>query len=198
MDLKLSQQLVMTPQLQLAIKLLGTPTTELGALLAAWCADHPGTLAERAPGEPNPVELESDEDGATWAALAEPPEPRFTGAADVWIFGNPPQVRANAGAVPRLVAVGGDRGAAWILRALRQRAKTYETVVRAVVAMRPQLATSLEPAALEPVAIRAIAEAIGMHESTVSRVGSAARFHNLHGVIAFVPGRAKLGFSRLE
>ncbi|MEO8705612.1 MAG: hypothetical protein ABI867_36615 [Kofleriaceae bacterium] len=193
-DLKLSQQLVMTPQLQLAIKLLGTPTTELAALLAAWCADHPGTLTERDPDEPNPVELE-DEEGPLWTALAEPPEPRFTGTPDVWIFGNPPQVRANAAAVPRLVAVADDPGARWILRAVRQRAKTYETVVRAVVAMRPQLATSLAPNTLEPVAIRAVAEAIGMHESTVSRVGSAVRFHNLHGVIAFAPRRSKLAFA---
>ena len=42
---RLSQQLVMTPQLQLAIRLLATPARELPAIIAEWRAAHPGARA---------------------------------------------------------------------------------------------------------------------------------------------------------
>jgi DNA-directed RNA polymerase specialized sigma54-like protein len=203
--LKLSQQLVMTPQLQMAIRLLATPTTELFAMVATWRAEHPGAVDELAVGEIDPydaVELESaaDDERPPWLFVDEEPLPPLGGPPiDAWVFGNPPQVRANPRAFPRLKIVSDDRDAkreaAWLVRSLRQRAKTYEAVVRAAVELRPAVAISLAPDKLEPMTVRAIAEVVGMHESTITRVVSSCRFQTMHGAITFVHKRGKLAFS---
>jgi len=179
--IKLSQQLVMTPQLQLAIKLLATPSQELAALIAPTPGIEPAE-----PGDPDPLQTPNDEElelqtetGVTpWSFLIERPAELAPAEADVWIFGNPPVARANRAVLPRLRGTG--RDAAWLLRALRQRSKTYERVVEALLEARPQLAVAAGP--IEPVPLRHVAETIGMHESTIMRVCSACRIQNLHGV----------------
>jgi DNA-directed RNA polymerase specialized sigma54-like protein len=72
------------------------------------------------------------------------------------------------------------------------RAKTYERVVGDVLAQRPNLATALDPTFLPAVKIRDIAEHIGMHESTITRVAGAVQFRTLHGLWAFEVAKGKL------
>jgi hypothetical protein len=178
--IKLSQQLVMTPQLQMAIRLLATPSSELAALIAPTPGVEPAE-----PGDPDPLQMPNDEElelqtetGVTpWSFLLERPAALPEADADVWIFGNPPVARANRAVLPRLRGTG--RDAAWLFRALRQRSKTYERVVEALLEARPQLAIA---GTIAPVPIRQMAAKIGMHESTITRVCSACRVQNLHGV----------------
>ncbi len=192
-ELALSKMLVMTPQLQLAIKLLSTPSAELPALVDEWRASHPGCAEELPPGAPDPAEERERED-----APDEPPfqlldaAPLPTVVADVWIFGDGPEVRANGRAFPRLVAIGDSTEARWFVRALRQRARTYEKVVRALVTLRPEV---VEGKLAKKIALRALAEAVGMHESTISRVAVACTFQTPHGVFGFT-GKQQLGIAR--
>ena len=207
--LKLSQQLVMTPQLQLAIRLLSTPTHELAAVLVSWHDAHPGVLVELSPGEPDPYDDEdrrmTEDDGGTWTPLREhspfaaaaPPAPTSGGPfvpvfatapmpapsrADVWVSGDPPRAKANGRAFPRYRIATDDkdeaREARWLLRALRQRARTYAKVVQGVVDLRR--AGDADPTR------RAVAEAIGMHESTIERVIAACRFETAGGMFRLV------------
>jgi hypothetical protein len=206
---QLDQQLVMTPQLQLAIRLLGTPTRELPALIADWQVDHPGAVEELLPGEADPydereLELAAEEEIEPWFYFEE--EPFLPLGADVWVFGNPPRARANGRALPRLKAVFDDRTmtrsaadvrqATWLVRGLRQRARTFERITGAIVAARPQLAIAPDPALLAPVKVREVAEAVGMHESTIRRVVAVCRFQTLHGVTSFALSGDSIGFRR--
>jgi hypothetical protein len=199
--LKLSQQLVMTPQLQLAIRLLGTPTRELGAVLESWLAEHPGAVEELPIGALDPGdEAEragvADIDVEPWFYPADGDEPLSSEGTDVWIWGNPPRARSTPRGAPRWVIVATEpdakRAAAWLVRALRMRAKTYERVVGDVLVQRPNLATALDPTFLPAVKIRDIAERIGMHESTITRVAGAVQFRTLHGLWAFEVAKGKL------
>src|SRR5688572_21236611 len=110
-QLELSKQLVMTPQLQMAIKMLSMSQDELFAMVADWSDKHPGAIAELEPGDPEPISQEeqelADEQGIQpWAFLAEPPPlPAASPRPDVFVFGNPPQARANPAATPRVKAV---------------------------------------------------------------------------------------------
>ncbi len=202
-------QLVMTPQLQTAIRLLATPARALPALIAEWQASHPGSIAELEVGEPDPYdererELAAEEQVEPFFYHDDEPFPQL--GADVWVFGNPPEARANGRGLPRLKAVFDDaaltrsaadvRQASWLVRGLRQRARTYEHVVAAVLRVRPQLATAPDPAEVEPVTVELVAEAVGMHESTIRRVAAACRFQTLHGVMRFVAQGKRLGFAR--
>lgn len=202
-------QLAITPQLQLAIRVLGMPTSALPQLLASWHDEYPGTIAELAPGEVDPYdererELAVEEGTAPWFYFDEEPLPQL--GADVWIFGDPPAVRANGRAHPRMKVAFDDsamtrsaidaRRASWLVRALRQRARTFEAVVAAVVARRPELATAPDPSGLPPVGLREIAGAVGMHESSIRRVVSVCRFQTPHGVMRFVATSAAAGFAR--
>jgi len=202
---KLAQQLVMTPQLQLAIRLLSTPTHELAAALAPWHAAHPGVLVELSADEPDPYDDEdrriTEDDGGTWTpfrehspfAAAPAPAPASGGVyvpvfataaasppsrADVWVSGEPPRAEANGRAFPRLRVATDDkdqaREARWLLRALRQRARTYAKIVQGVVDLRR--ANGEDPTR------RQVAEAIGMHESTIERVIAACRFETADGM----------------
>src|SRR5438552_1667030 len=72
--------------------------------------DHPGALADLAPGEVDPLdeqelELAAEAGQPPWYFNAETPLPALELVPDVWVFGNPPQARANPGAVPRIKAV---------------------------------------------------------------------------------------------
>jgi sigma-54-like protein len=220
-ELKLSQQLVMTPQLQLAIKLLGTPTRDLPALIEPQVAAYGAALAPLRPGEPDPLieamaETYADDGVDAWAPRDDSPFPRATPhaptgglyvpiaielgdpapaidtRADVWIFGQPPQARANGRAFPRYRLVDASaREAAWLLRALFQRARTYERVVAAVLALRPALATG---GPFAPVSKRDVGEAVGMHESTIGRVFAAVRFATADAVFGFAGDKAGRAF----
>lgn len=191
---KLSEALVMTPQLQLAIKLIATPSRDLP--VGQWFIDVPG-LEELSAGEADPMDVEEPSNAAgreepEWYAAIESPLPTLAEVADVWVFGNPPQARANRHAYPRLKAT--TKEAKWLLRSLRQRAKTYEKIVQAILDLRPQLAVCPEPPTLEAVPFKDIAEAVGMHESTIERTSHACRIQNLHGIVALEKKGKKLTF----
>jgi len=186
-QLDLAKQLVMTPQLQLAIKLLATRSRELPDVIAPWLAEHAAALAPLAEGEPDPA---ADGDEEPLALLDRSP---FDAGddADVWVLGEPPRAHANGRAFPRYRVVGDSRDAAWLVRALRQRARTYLRVVQAAVDLRPALAGP-DPAAAEPFGARELAKALELHESTIQRVAAACRFRTLHGVYAFATKKTKL------
>ncbi len=201
---------VMTPQLHLALRLLATPLDELPAMLAEWQAKHPGAVAPLASGEVDPYdarerELVAEEPGfQPFFYHDEEPFPQL--GADVWVFGNPPRARANGRALPRLKAVFDEaamsrsaadaRQASWLIRALRQRARTYEQIVGAVLGIRPRLAVAPDPSQVDPVTFGVIAEIVEMHESTIRRVAAACRFQTLHGVMRFTGNGKWLGFAR--
>lgn len=207
--LHLSPQLVMTPQLQMAIRLLATPTSALPAMIADWQEAHPGAVAALEPGEVDPYdererELAAEDGIEPFFYFDEEPLPQR--GADVWVFGDPPRARVNGRVQPRLKAVFDDaamsrsaadvRQASWLVRGLRQRARTYEQVVAAVLSIRPALATAADPAEVEPVSLRFVAEAVALHESTIRRVAAACRFQTPHGVARFTAERDALGFAR--
>lgn len=206
-DRKLSQQLVMTPQLQMAIRMLSMTQDELFTMIAEWRESHPGVITELAPGDPEPVSQaeqdEADELGIPiWRFLAEPPLPAAAPRPDVWVFGNPPQARANPSAAPRITAVFDDatisrsaadvREGAWLARAVRQRAKTMERIVAALLELRPQLAIALEPDKLASVGVSELAENIGLHDSTIKRVVPVLRYQSIHGVVQLVEAKGKV------
>lgn len=203
--------LVMTPQLRLAVRLVGVPTRELPALIAEWQAQHPDAIEELAPGEADPEDAREREladagelGDAPWSYLDEEPFPQL--GADVWVFGNPPRARANGRGMPRYKAIFNDRTltrsaadvreASWFVRSLRQRARTFEKITAVIVGLRPQLAVAPDPSELPPVKVREVAEAVGMHESTIRRVVAACRFQTLHGVMGFVERKSAIGFRR--
>ncbi len=66
--------------------------------------------------------------------------------------------------------------------------------MQAVVDQRLLLGVTLDPEKVEPVAMRGLAETIGMHESTLERVSRAVRFQNLHLLVVTKRGK-KLGFT---
>jgi DNA-directed RNA polymerase specialized sigma54-like protein len=194
----------MTPQLQMAIRMLAMTQDELFAMVADWRANHPGAIADLVPGDPEPVGAEEQDDFdergiPIWTVLAEPPLPAAMPRPDVWVFGNPPQARANPSASPRIKAVFDDatisrsaadvREASWLARAVRQRARTMEKVVAAIVQLRPQVAIALEPDKLAPASVQAVADAIGFHESTIKRVVPVTRYQTIHGVVQLVEAR---------
>jgi DNA-directed RNA polymerase specialized sigma54-like protein len=206
-DPKLTKMLVMTPQLQQAIRMLSMTQDELFAMVEEWRANHPGTLADLEPGEPDPLSPEeqamADESGSPpWTYLTEPPLPPANPRPDVWVFGNPPQARANPAAVPRVKPIFDDesitrsaqdvREASWLARAIRQRARVMEKVVGQLAHAQPQLAVSIEPDKLEGVSVRDVAEAIGMHESTIKRIAPNTRYQTIHGVVQLVESKGKL------
>lgn len=197
----------MTPQLQMAVRMIAMTQEELFAMVEDWRALHPGAIADLAPGDPEPISQEeqdnADETGApVWTFLAEPPLPPATPRPDVWVFGNPPQARANPAAGPRITAVFDDaamsrsaadvREASWLARSVRQRAKTMERVVAAVLQLRPQMAIALEPEKIEPVSVREVADAAGFHESTIERVVPVCRYQTIHGVVQLVVAKQRV------
>lgn len=71
----------------------------------------------------------------------------------------------------------------WLLKALDQRAKTILSVSKELV-KRQQLFFTYGPLYLEPMCLKDISDAIGMHESTVSRVTSGKYILTEFGVFA--------------
>lgn len=206
---QLGQHLAMTPQLQLALRLLATPTRALPAMISEWQEAHPGSVIELEHGEADPYDAQERELAAEngfepFFYFDEEPLPQL--GADVWVFGDPPRARANGRGLPRFKAVFDDaamtrsaidvRQASWLVRGLRQRARTYEKIVGTVLSIRPQLATAPDPALIEPVTIRLVSESLEMHESTIRRAAAVCRFQTVHGVMRFTSEGGKLGFER--
>ncbi len=230
MKLSLTTKLVMTPHLQLAIKLLATPSHALAALVAGAMADRPGLLEELPPDVRDPsddleIARAADEGRPPWFFLDDSPFAAVAAAplipvlpiglfsaptpprvapddADVWMFGDPVEVRANGRASPRYQIVPGAskdhaREAQWLLFALRQRSRTFERVVGALVAAQPAIAGSVDGADVAATPIRAIAEAIEMHESTITRAASVCTFRTRHGVFALVTDKRGISVRRI-
>jgi RNA polymerase sigma-54 factor len=88
--------------------------------------------------------------------------------------------------------------AKWLIGALEQRAKSTLAVARAIVAAQP---TFFEAGAdfLVPLTLRTVAETVGLHESTVSRVVSGKFMQTPYGVVPlrqfFASGVASAGGS---
>lgn len=81
--------------------------------------------------------------------------------------------------------------AGWLVRALRQRARTILRVGRAIFA-RQRAFLDAGPQALAPLTLREVAEAVGLHESTVSRAiagKSVATPHGVHALKYFFTAR---------
>jgi len=185
-ELKLSQQLVMTPQLQMAIKMLQTSTGDLHTMLDNIAGLEPAMLDDPDLLQPSSEEMAAEqEDGRVpWSF-----DVTVHGSGDVSIVGDPPVARAVRGVLP-YVRVKQDadaeqkREALWFARAMRQRARTYELFTATLLARRPSLATATSPADVEPVKVRELAEEMGMHESTITRVATGIRIENSRGVLS--------------
>jgi DNA-directed RNA polymerase specialized sigma54-like protein len=197
--LKLAQQLVMTPQLQMAIRLLGMPLAQLRDDLPELVASNP-PLEVRARSA-TPI-------GPFSAAIDGPVVPELF----VWREEQTMRVVANDGPYPTFSVYGHDlplmldpstdaeseplqghtaeevafaRNALWLCRALQQRARTYVKLGQALVtAFGPAVfvdATTEQPR----IKTRDIAERMGMHESTVTRmVGSKQTLRSERGDVA--------------
>jgi DNA-directed RNA polymerase specialized sigma54-like protein len=202
-QIKLAQQLTMTPQLQLAIRLLSTPSGDLNAMLD----DLHGL--ESTTGHVDPLLEASDEERAVAAEEGTPVwefelprPPGFTAGADVWIHGDPPIARACREALPHMrlaehASPDDAQKAAWFIRGLRQRAKTYERLVGALLASRPNLATIDDPQHFIPVPLRELAEATGLHESTITRAAAGCRIETPpHHVFLLTSSKHGIGIAR--
>jgi hypothetical protein len=181
--LRMANQLVMTPQLQMAIRLLSTPSADVAALIAS----TPGLALE--PSSPDPLRQlftrDEDDDGPPWEFRELPSDV----TADVWLDGNPPRALANRRALPDIRVTEPTRDAQWVVRALVQRARTFERVVGALAQLRPQLAIAMSADEITPVKPRDIAEAIGLHESTVARVAQACTLQTRRGIRKLVASK---------
>jgi DNA-directed RNA polymerase specialized sigma54-like protein len=174
-ELKLGQQLVMTPQLQMAIRLLGLPLPKLLLELPE--------MVKKAP----PLETIAREVGDTGfevcvsndlVVTANDAYPTFSiyGAHVPLTFEPPADEDADSdlmpkGHTPEEIAFA--RDAMWLLRAIRQRARSFVKLGRALVALSPPGVFTDEGVEPTKIKLRAVAEAVGMHESTLSRMTSA-------------------------
>ena len=169
----------MPPQLQLAIRLLSTPSSELAGIAAG----VKGVVASDT-GDDLLARVVEDDDSA-WRFHELPAH--VTG--DVWVDGNPPVALANRRVLPQLgfapdATTDDLRNAQWFLRSLGRRASTFERIVGELARARPTLATALTPIDVDPVPVRALVEAAGLHESTIERAVRACRVENRHRVFA--------------
>lgn len=88
------------------------------------------------------------------------------------------------------------RAASWLVRALRDRARTYEAVVRAIVELRPLIATVHEPRAVAPVPLAAVAARSRLDVDLVRRCAAALRFRTPVVVVAMALDDDRLAFRR--
>ena len=160
---RLSSALVMTPQLQLAIRLLGATPRELAALVEHEAAENPALEFIPAPVDAlGDAVIASVEEGRLMARslaavrLAEPTE----GATDDQ-----------------------RKSAEWLVHALEQRERT---VLRVVEALLERQRDYLNGNRERPVSLtrRVIAEALGIHESTVTRIVERKALCCARGVVA--------------
>ncbi|MCC6593243.1 MAG: RNA polymerase factor sigma-54 [Xanthomonadales bacterium] len=104
-----------------------------------------------------------------------------------------PRLRVNDHYVSLLRRCGRDEGSAlrgqlqearWLLKSLEQRDQTVLKVARVIVG-RQQDYFERGPEAMKPMVLREVAEEIGMHESTVSRVTTRKYMHTPRGTLEF-------------
>ncbi len=205
---------------QLVGELLATPTSDLLSLIDTWCADHPGCVSPLGARDLDPLDREELEAAAREsrpAFMFVDEEPLPPPHADIWVYGDPVVVRANPRSVPRLRVLTDDpdapavfpdgsrerlartdqlRAASWLVRGLRDRARTYEAVVRAIVELRPEIAKVHEPKAVPAVDLAALAERCALDIETVRRSVSGMRFQTPVTPISAVLTGERLSFRR--
>ncbi len=205
---------------QLVGELLATPTADLLSLIDNWCAEHPGCVSPLGAREIDPLdheetELAARENRPAFMFIDEEPLP--PPHADIWVYGDPVVVRANARAVPRLRVLTDDpdsppvfpdgsrerlgrndqlRAATWLVRGLRERARTYETLVRALVELRPAIVATEDPEVVEPVELSRLASRSGIEPATVRRSVTAMRFRTPVMVVAVALEGDRISFTR--
>jgi RNA polymerase sigma-54 factor len=196
--------------LQLAQLEAGTPGRDLALLIAR---DHLQAVADRDLGALRRA-LGVDEDALQGAlALVRACHPRpgsaFEGAQpeyvvpDVFVRRTDQgwSVELNAGSVPRLRVNQGYAGlvarsadyaslraqlqeARWLIRSLEIRNETLLKVARSIV-QRQSAFLERGDEAMQPMILRDVAEAVGMHESTISRVTTGKYMHTPRGIFEF-------------
>lgn len=201
--------LMMTPQLQAAIRMLSQNRAELvERTLPELLAQNPALVTHaREPGE---FDVEEDlvvvrDFGAWRVAVSAFGLPAFT------LFGREHPLsfeRVDPDAEPppdpyEAMELTGEqraelRGARWALRAIEQRGRAVARVGEALVAHCAEFFDE-GPERLVPAPLRAVVDAVAMHESTVQRVLAGKSLRCRHGVFALesfvrnAPGRAKGG-----
>ncbi|CAN5903173.1 hypothetical protein BH11MYX3_BH11MYX3_09990 [soil metagenome] len=205
---------------QLVGELLATSTSDLLSLIDTWCAEHPGCVSPLGAREVDPLdrdELEAASRENRPAFMFVDEEPLPPPHADIWVYGDPVVVRANPRATPRLRVLTDDpdapvvfpdgsrdrlartdqlRAATWLVRGLRDRARTYERVVREIVALRPEIATIHDPKAVSAVELADLANGCALDIETVRRSVSGLRFQTPVTVVAAVVAGDRLTFRR--
>ena len=175
--------LLMTPQLQQAIKLLTMPFPEVRALLeseAARLGLRRLTDEEVDPLDEQELAAAEEEERApfTFARVA-----RGAVEADVWLRG---ETLVSNGSLPRFVTPPGgpDKEATWLMRAIRQRAKTFERVAAAIVGANGAYfaVTQNTPTRLSR---RALAQDLGIHSSTLDRIAHTGMLESARGLSRF-------------
>lgn len=185
--MKLGSQLVMTPQLQLAISLLSKPHAEVATLLA----QHAAGLRELGADETDPLDARELEDArederAPWLWQRLPMLERVEGQpeADVWLTGDPLVATAN-GTLPRYATdASTTREVAWVLRAVRQRSRTFETIAAVLVAENEVFLRTGDGKAKQ-LRFSEAAQRVGMHASTIERVCSVGVMQSARGFTSF-------------
>lgn len=156
-------------------------------------------------------ESELDAAGALIRRLSPKPGARFAAVAtehvvpDVYVYkrgahwevglnpGAAPKLRVNDHYVNLLRRCARDEGTAlksqlqearWLLKSLEQRDQTVLKVARVIVE-RQQAFLERGAEAMKPLVLREVAEEIGMHESTVSRVTTRKYMHTPRGTLEF-------------
>jgi RNA polymerase sigma-54 factor len=197
-------------RLQLAQLDASTPGRDLALLIAR---DHLQAVADRDTGAVRRA-LGIDEDALQGAlALVRACHPRpgsaFEGAQpeyvvpDVFVRRTDQgwSVELNAGSVPRLRVNQGYAGlvarsadyaslraqlqeARWLIRSLEIRNETLLKVARSIVQRQSAFLERGEEA-MQPMILRDVAEAVGMHESTISRVTTGKYMHTPRGIFEF-------------
>lgn len=180
MKLKLSQQLVMTPQLQMAIRMLSQNLESLLLELDAARKKNPMLSVQTRttrPIGPFPPDLETIPEVYVYLEGGEVfVEPNINAMPDIFI-GNvlvpeiDPESDSTASPLDKIPAEKREqaREVLWLARAVQQRAKTYAKIIRAIVERAPQWFRD-EDNDPPKFTLRDIAEAVGMHESTIKRV----------------------------
>jgi len=73
------------------------------------------------------------------------------------------------------------RSAAWLIKSIHQRQRTLYKVARSIVKLQGDF-FERGIAYLKPMVLRDVAEDVGMHESTISRVTASKYMHTAHGI----------------
>jgi RNA polymerase sigma-54 factor len=73
------------------------------------------------------------------------------------------------------------RSAAWLIKSIHQRQRTLYKVAHSIVKLQQEF-FERGVAYLKPMVLRDVAEDVGMHESTISRVTSSKYMHTPHGI----------------